>query len=72
MKTLKQKCKNFGNKYIGWDGCSTIPVLFLLLVVLIWIIGWLAFIVFTLFFIIIGVIQMYFDKKIRMKGMKNE
>lgn len=71
MKTLRQRCKNFVNKYIGWDGCTTIPVLFLVLVILIWMVGWIGFSVFTLAFIVIGVIQMYFDKK-RMKGSTNE
>ena len=72
MRSLKQKCKNFGEKYIGWDGCSTIPVLFLVLIILIWMIGWLAFSVFTLAFMVIGVVQMHFDKKRRLKGSTNE
>ena len=72
MNNLKQKCKSFGGKYIGWDGCTTIPVLFILIVILVWMMGWLAFSVFISIFVLIGMIQMHFDKKRRMKGMKNE
>lgn len=69
MNNLKQKCKSFGGRYIGWDGCITIPVLFILIVILVWMMGWLAFSVFISIFVLIGMIQMHFDKKRRMKGM---
>jgi hypothetical protein len=63
MKNLKQKCDNFGKKYIGWDGCASLPVLMFIILILFLIMGWKGFAVFMIIFVLQGLYMKNKEKK---------
>jgi hypothetical protein len=63
MKNLKQKCRYFGKKYIGWDGCASLPVLLVITLILFLIMGVKGFTVFMIIFVLQGLYMKNKNKK---------
>ena len=60
LEKVNKACNSFGNKYIGWDGCWTIPVLIALVLAFIGIMGLKLFSVTFVIMLAMGGMQMYF------------
>ena len=71
-KMMKNICESFGKKYIGWDGCTTIPVLLILFSIMVWMTGIVAWIILSVLIFFGWDMHRKKSKKQKNERMKNE